>query len=196
MRCVKEDQVRRARLAGTPQKWGGRSHSCGDGGGDGRRGCLLASCLPTWMTGAQPAVTIRPGEREGDWSGGGGGGVSQNGRGRWASKGVEGRRRGASTVVCRAYHACRAERAEQGCMSCVECCWASNGRQKRLTLDLDLVLPSASIQMYSAIRLPFCSSFMYLRSCRRKKSQRLLLLSGGSHIEMWSGCDLQSPSWR
>jgi hypothetical protein len=38
--------------------------------------------------------------------------------------------------------------------------------EMELTLDLERVSPMASIQTYSAMILPFCSSFRYLFSCR------------------------------
>lgn len=60
----------------------------------------------------------------------------------WGAHGLAARRKGS----------CRQGKRE-------ECVW-----KERLTLDLERVSPTASIQTYSAIREPFCSSLRYLLS--------------------------------
>lgn len=41
----------------------------------------------------------------------------------------------------------------------------SRDKSRKLTLDFERTPPVASIQMYSAIALPFWSSFMYFINC-------------------------------
>lgn len=54
----------------------------------------------------------------------------------------------------------------------------SIGSGRRLTLDLDRVSPTASTQTYSAMMLPFWSSFMYLLTCGTAGQHPVRELSG------------------
>ena len=63
-------------------------------------------------------------------------------------------------------------------------------REMRLTLDLDRTSPSASIQTYSAMMLPFWSSFMYLLTCRTAGQHPIRFRRGFA----WGF--VRSPSWR